>query len=161
MARARLDAHLRMVEKLSTLRQELAYAEKYKGNISCSAYTGMPKGSPTPGRSRTEEEIIAIESLAEKIRQKERQIREDWEELEGYCAKIKPIQALIIKFRYHYGLGWKGVCMQLYGDREDFEIEFKRYQDRMYKIHREGIDALNTKMGRKFYGKQKKVSNPQ
>ena len=160
-AKDRLEAHREMVKELEIMRTELTYVRKYMGKIPGANYTGMPKGSPSPGRSRPEEEYIAMESLEARIRAKEKRLRQDWEEIETLCLQIKPMQALIIKLRYHYGLEWKEVCKEIFGESEDFQYDPRRYEDRMYKIHRQGIDALNAVCKQGFSRNRKKVSNPQ
>ncbi len=160
-AKRRLETHREMIDDLSALCTEYTYARKHMGKLPSAAYTGMPKGSPTPGRSLPEEEYMVLENIEARIRKKELKIREDWQELETMCLRIKPMQALIIKLRYHYGLEWKDVCKEIFGEAEDFEYDPKRYEDRMYKIHRQGIDALDTVFQEKFSRKRKKVSNPQ
>ena len=142
-AKDRLEAHREMVEDLETLRTELSCARKYMGKIFGANYTGMPKGSPDPGRSPTEEEYIALEKLEARIRTKERKIQEDWEEIETLCLQIKPMQALMIKLRYHYAIEWKEICKEIYGKRSDFESEYERYKNRMFGIHTRGVSDLD------------------
>ncbi len=143
MVKEKLEAHREMVGDLEVLRTELAYARKHMGKLPSTAYTGMPKGSPTPGRSCPEEEYLAIESLAGRIEKKEQRIREDWAEWELLCLQIKPMQALIIKLRYHYDAEWRDICKELYGKKSDYETEYERYKNRMFSIHNRGIQELD------------------
>lgn len=131
-----------MVEDLTALQAELDYARKYMGKLPCSAYTGMPKGSPTPGHSGPEEEVFAMDALEDRIEKKRTEIREDWAELESICSCIKPMQSWVLKLRYHYGAEWKDVCRELYGRRDDFETDLDKYKNRMYSIHNRAIQEM-------------------
>lgn len=142
-AKERLEAHRDMVKDLEALQTEFAYARKYMGKIAGTAYTGMPKGSPTPGRSRPEEEYIGLESIESRIREKESRICEDWEELEALLLQIKPMQALILKVRYHYGAEWGDICSELYGKKADYGTEYERYKNRMFGIHNRALQELD------------------
>ena len=132
-----------MLERLSTLKQELAWASAQYGNTKSLELTGMPGGGGGfKGTSDTEVLVFRKVELEEKIRKKETEIAEDWANLAPYIESLKPIETLVINLRYCYGGEWGDICRSLYGKRSDYEYEIDRYMNKLFKIHGSALRTL-------------------
>ena len=54
----RLNAHLKMLEKLQTLKLELEYAEEQYGECKAPNYSGMPGGGGDKRTSEQEAKVV-------------------------------------------------------------------------------------------------------
>ena len=130
----RLNAHREMLEKLATLKQELEFAEESYGSTRAIDYSGMPRGGGD-GTSQTERVVLRKIALEEKVRQKEKEIADDWATLETYVEQLAPAETLVINLRYYYGAEWREICQRIYGKHDDYELEADQYMDKMFRTH--------------------------
>ena len=135
----RLNAHLDMLDKLNSLKLELAFAYD-----TCKSpnYSGMPRG----GKSELSETEAAVQrklELEKKIEKKQSEIDKDWAELEPLIEQLKPMETLVMNLRYYYGSEWEDVCKSIYGRRKDYELELDRYMNSMYKTHGRALLSLS------------------
>lgn len=74
------------------------------------AITGMPTGSSSKSKNKTEDLTIKLteleERLAARIRQREMEIKA----VEEWIVKLKPYQQNVIRWRYINGLPWRRVA---------------------------------------------------
>lgn len=127
----RLNGHLTMLEKLAAIKLEIQHVY---GSLNSPSYSGMPGGG---GNRMSEEERLVErkEELEKRAEMQQSEIDRDWAELEPLVEKLEPFQTLIMNLRYRYGEEWDDVCRSVFGRRSDYEIEFKRYEDKMFKAH--------------------------
>lgn len=130
----RLNAHREMLEKLATLKQELEFAEESYGSTRAIDYSGMPRGGGD-GTSQTERVVLRKIALEEKVRQKEKEIADDWATLETYVEQLAPAETLVINLRYYYGAEWREIALRLYGKRRDYDVKADKYMDKVFKTH--------------------------
>lgn len=130
----RLNAHKEMLEKLATLKQELEFAEDAYGSVRAIDYEGMPRGSGD-GTSQTERVVLRKIALEEKVRLKEKEIADDWAELEPIVERLAPAETLVINLRYYYGAEWREIAQRLYGKRKDYDIKADKNMDKVFKTH--------------------------
>ena len=141
----RLNAHLKMLEKLQTLKLELEYAEEQYSATKAPNYSGMPGGG---GDKRTSEEEVKVSrkmELEKRVSRQHIEIDRDWAELEPMVEQLEPIETLVVNLRYRYGEEWDDVCFNVFGKRKDYETEIDRYKDKVFKAHGRALLAL-TKM---------------
>ena len=132
----RLNAHLKMLEKLEALKLELQYAEEQYSDTKAPNYSGMPGGGGGSKRtSEPEGKTLRKIDLEERVERKKAEIDRDWEQLEPMVEKLEPIETLIINLRYKYGGEWEAVCHAVFGKRHDYEIEIDSYMNKMFKAH--------------------------
>ena len=134
----RLNDHLMMLEKLEAIKMEIRYVY---GTIKSPDFSGMPRGGDK--RTSEEERLYQLkEELEEKAARKQAEIDRDWAELEAMIEQLSPIETLIMNLRYRYGEEWDDVCFTVFGKRNDYEIEFDSYQNRMFKAHGRALCTL-------------------
>ena len=127
----RLNDRLIMLEKLAAIKLEIQHVY---GSLKSPSYSGMPGGGNN--RSSEEERLVQLkEELEKKAEMQQAEIDRDWAELEPLMEKLEPFQTLIMNLRYRYGEEWKNVCSAVFGRRSDYAIEYKRYEDKMFKAH--------------------------
>lgn len=139
----RLNAHRDMVEKLSTLRDELAFAYSQYGSIKSQNMNGMPRSGSYNGTSETEVVVFHTIELEGKVKRQEEKVNADWAELEPLIEKLKPVETLIMNLRYKYGAEWDDVCRGVYGKRRDYDVELDRYMNRVFKAHGRALLSLS------------------
>ena len=135
----RLNGHLKMLEKLAAIKMEISYVY---GAIKSPSFSDMPVGGGDKRSSEEERLYLLKEELEEKAARKQAEIDRDWADLEGMVEQLSPIETLIINLRYRYGEEWDDVCSTIFGKRSDYELEFDRYEDKMYKAHGRALCAL-------------------
>lgn len=130
--KARLNAHLDMLDKLDTIKLEIQHVY---GTMKSPSFSGMPSGSG--GKRTSEEERLyqRKEELEKKAKRQQAEIDRDWAELEPMVEQLKPIGTLIMNLRYRYGNEWEDVCNAIFGRRSDYDVDTKRYMDKMFKAH--------------------------
>lgn len=134
----RLRAHLEMLERLASTKLEIQYVY---GSIKSPDFSGMPRGGDK--RSSEEERLyLQKELLEKKAEKKQAEIDRDWADLADLVEQLSPIESWIMKLRYLYGNEWDDVCRIVFGKRSDYELEFDRYQDKMFKAHGRALCAL-------------------
>ena len=142
----RLNAHLKMLEKLETLKLELEYAEEQYGVCKAPNYSGKPGGGGDKRTSEPEVKANRKIELEKRVRRKQDEIDRDWDELEPMVEQLEPIETLIINLRYRYGEEWDDVCFTVFGRRKDYDTEIDRYMDKMFKAHGRALLALADNM---------------
>lgn len=138
----RLQQHRQLLTRLNAIRQELDYINQTYGDIMSPAYSDIPK-NPNGGQSSPLETVTRKIELEEMAELKEREITEDWAELEGYVNELNPTESLIVYLRYYHGAEWDDICTHMYHKRDDFDIEFEKYMNRIYKIHGKALLFLS------------------
>lgn len=144
----RLNAHLTMLNKLATLKQELAFAEEQYGSVAGPNYSGMPRGGGSrEGLTRDEAIVYRKIELEKKVAAKAAEVAADWAELEPSIEKLKPSETLLLRLRYYYGAEWEEVCRGIYGRAHDYDTELDRYMNRTFKMHGRALLELAEILG--------------
>ena len=130
----RLNKHLKMLKKLEAFKEELSFILARYGCPRSPNISGIPTG----GRrtlSETEQLVQKKSELEEKIRITSEEVFRDWTEISSLFGSLAPMQVLILNLRYQYGAGWKDICRQIYGRREDYDDNTDLYMKRIFKEH--------------------------
>lgn len=138
-AKERLKRHLELLKKCKAKQLELSAVY---GGIRCSEYTGMPRGSATPGSSPVEKTATRKMNLEQEIELLSGNLEQDWMEIKPLVDELNPMEALVINLRYYHGLEWDEICRKLYAGQRDYEAETERYEGRMYSIHNRALGQL-------------------
>lgn len=136
----RLTAHFDLLTKRNNVLQELEYMRETIGTRG-QALTGMPIGKG--GHSDpTLSFVVRIDDIERRLAMIDKEIIDDWAELEPLVERLQPFETLIIRLRYLYGADWKAVCAAVYGKRDDYEYEIDSYMNRVFKAHHHALDKL-------------------
>lgn len=134
----RLNKHLEMLDKLAAINMEILHVY---GTLRSPSFSGMPGG----GDHRTSEEERLFQRKAELEQKAERQqeaIDRDWSELEPLIETLQPFEMLVTNLRYRYGSEWEDVCREIFGKRNDYDMNIDKYSDKMFKAHGRALLAL-------------------